>query len=257
SIGSVENVRPYVEDRIARKARIMGFGHRVYKVKDPRDELQFIGFALPLAVFAILIASAVALFEPQLKRMLAWSSVAQIGYIMLGASLLSESGLTAAIVHLFNHGLAKLALFLVVAGFATRAPTLTVSSLAGLGRQMPWTAAAFALAGLSLIGVPGTAGFISKWYLLLAVLDKGAAGIALIAVIAAGSLLAVAYVWRVVEAAFFAPAPADESSPASEFSMLLLVTWAAVLGNLYFGVFSDVPVGLAGAAAELLLEHRP
>lgn len=222
-------------------------------------ELQFSYFLLPLAVLAVLIASAAALAESNLKRLLAYSSIAQIGYILLGASLLSQEGLTAGIVHIFNHALAKGALFLAVAGLAFSATGLTLSDLRGVARQRPWTMAAFVAAGLSLIGMPGTAGFISKWYLITAAAKQGAVGAALVAIIVVSSLLALVYIWRVVEPAYFQqrdPHPAGTASTSSGAGDWLAgITWIVVAANFYFGLQPDLPLNLATEAARLLLGH--
>lgn len=163
---------------------------------------------LVLSLFAMFVANTVAIFQNNLKRLFAYSSVGQIGYITLGLSFDSLNGLTASITHIFNHGIAKGAIFLliggIVAGMTTRpgvTPALTLDRLAGLGRQMPLTCFGIVIGGLSLIGVPGTAGFISKWYLVLAAMEKGQWW--LVGAILASSLLAVAYVWRFVEVAYF------------------------------------------------------
>jgi multicomponent Na+:H+ antiporter subunit D len=213
---------------------------------------------MPLALLAILLASGVAMMERNLKRLLAYSSVAQIGYIMLGVSLLSAAGLSAGIVHIFNHALAKGALFLAVACLGMHCQGLKLSDLAGAAKSMPWTMAAFVLAGLSLIGIPGTAGFISKWLLISAALAEGSLGIALVAVVLIGSLMAVVYVWRVVEAAYFHSAPAGAPQGLREAPpMLLATTWAAVLANIYFGLVPGLPIELSEAAAASLLLHLP
>ena len=120
---------------------------------------------LALSIAAIFLASLSAAFEADTKRMLAYSSVAQIGYITFGISLANEDGLTGGVVHLFNHAIMKAALFMAIGAVVYRVGACHLDDLSGLGRKMPLTMAAFILAGLSLIGVPGTAGFISKWYL--------------------------------------------------------------------------------------------
>jgi multicomponent Na+:H+ antiporter subunit D len=123
---------------------------------------------------------------------------------------------------------------------------------------MPWTMAAFVIAGLSLIGIPGTAGFISKWQLISAALAEGDLGIAVVAVVLIGSLMAVVYIWRVVEAAYFhSPQPGAPEGLREAPPMLLAVTWAAVLGNVYFGLLPGLPVKLSQAAAASLLQHLP
>jgi len=237
---------------------LLRFDFYVFQPNLEAHDLRFSYFLLPLSLLAILIASAVAMFERDLKRLLAWSSVAQIGYIMLGASLLSLAGLTASLLHVFNHALAKGALFLTCACLAMSVSKVRVDTIGGIARRMPWTMAAFVLAGLSLIGVPGTAGFISKWYLITASFAVGPGGILLVAAIVVSSLMAVVYIWRVVEAAYFSVGeiPDDEIENATEAPLgLLIPTWIAVLLNLYFGLFPGLPLELSSAAAETLLGY--
>lgn len=220
-------------------------------------DVQFAYFLMPLAVLAILIGSAVALFEQNLKRLFAYSSVAQIGYILLGASLVSVAGLTASVVHMFNHALAKGTILLVIAGLATRYSNLRLENIAGAAKHMPWTMGAFVIAGLSLVGVPGTVGFISKWYLISAALAEGSVGWILVAVILVSSLMAMAYVWKVIEAAYFGERPIDAPQLHEAPPMLLTVIWVAALANLYFGLAPSTQITLASSAAESLLRHVP
>jgi multicomponent Na+:H+ antiporter subunit D len=220
-------------------------------------DAQFAAFLMPLAALAILVGSAVALFESNLKRLLAYSSVAQIGYILLGASMVSVLGLSAGLLHMFNHALAKGALFLAVMCLAMRMANLDLSALAGIARRMPWTMGALLLGGLSLIGVPGTAGFISKWYLVSAALNEGALGVVLVTVIVIGSLMAVAYIWRIVEIAWFQQPP-DDAAPVGEAPLpMLLVTWSVAAASLWFGLRPALPLQLSASAAEALLKHLP
>ena len=219
-------------------------------------EFQFAVYLMPLAILGILIGSGVAMFESNVKRLLAFSSVAQVGYIMLGASLVTVSGLTAATLHMFNHALAKGGLFLAVAGFALVAAGLRIRHLAGIGRRMPWTTAAFVVAGLSLIGVPGTAGFVSKWYLIGASLELGAPGLLLVAVIIVSSLMAVVYIWRIVETAYFAE-PAEVNEGGRLPPALFAVIWLVALANVFFGIVPSLPISLSAAAADILLVHLP
>jgi multicomponent Na+:H+ antiporter subunit D len=220
---------------------------------------QFAVYLMPLALLGILVGSSVAMFEKNLKRLLAFSSVAQIGYMMLGASLVTVAGLSAGIIHIFNHALAKGALFLAVAALAMVARSLRIEDLKGIARQMPWTSAALVVAGLSLIGVPGTAGFVSKWSLISASMELGAAGLPLVAVILISSLMAVVYIWRIVEAAYFGT-PANDAPPSPQRAVspvLVTIVWVTALANIYFGLAPDLPLTLARDAAGELLRHLP
>ncbi len=204
-----------------------------------------------LAAIAILSASTVAIFQQNVKRMLAYSSVAQIGYIVLGIALASAAGVQASMLHMFNHALMKGALFMAMGCFFYRLGSVQLADLGGTARLMPWTFGAFALAGLSLIGVPLTVGFVSKWYLVLALLEHGWWPLAVLVLV--GSLLAVVYIWRVVETAWFgAPSPRSEGLREAPVGMVI-ATWVLVLANLYFGINADFTARLAGAAAELLI----
>ncbi len=209
---------------------------------------------LLIALLAIFSGSIAAIYQENVKRMLAYSSVAQIGYMVLGISLVSVTGLTAGILHLFNHAIIKTTLFMGIAAVVYRLDSATLSDMKGIGKSMPWTMAAFVLAGLSLIGIPATVGFISKWYLILAALEQG---LWLVAVaILLGSLLAMIYIWRIVEVAYFQEPAIDGSGKAvnkeAPLSMLIPL-WVIVLANIYFGINASLTSGVAMQAAEHLL----
>ncbi len=236
---------------------LLRFDFFVFQGNLEGHDLQFAIYLMPLAVLGILVGSAVAMFEKNVKRLLAFSSVAQIGYMMLGASLVSIAGLTAGILHIFNHALAKGTLFLAIASFAMVAAGLRLDDLSGIARRMPWTFGAFMVAGLSLIGIPGTAGFVSKWYLIMAVMDLGPAGVPLVAVILISSLMAVVYIWRIVEVACFAKTEEQGTSAIPVSPLMIAVTWLAALANIYFGLLPALPLTLASDAAAELLRHLP
>ncbi len=204
-----------------------------------------------LGLAGIVSASLVAVFQQNVKRMLAYSSVAQIGYMMLGIGLASTTGVTAAILHVFNHALMKGALFLALGAVAYRIGSVTLRDFAGLGRRMPWTMAAIVIGGLSLIGVPPTVGFVSKWYLVLGTLEQGLWPVALLILL--GSLLALIYVWRLVEAAYFGQPPSDAATLQEAPLSMLIPVWILVGANIYFGVYTEVSVGVASRAAIQLM----
>jgi multicomponent Na+:H+ antiporter subunit D len=196
-------------------------------------------------------ASFIAIFQVNLKRMLAYSSVAQIGYITLGIGIANQAGLTGSIVHLANHAMMKAALFLSLGAVFYRVGSVRLHDLSGIGQKMPLTMAAFVIAGFGIIGTPGTVGFISKWYLAVGALNAG--GWPLVLVIMASSLLAVVYIGRVVEVAFFrepSPQVADASDPPLSMMIPLLVLTVA---TIWFGIDTQWTAGFAGKAAASLL----
>ncbi len=203
-----------------------------------------------LSVGAMVLASIAAIHQQGIKRMLAYSSIAQIGYITLGIGLATEAGLTGSLVHLFNHAVMKGALFLLIGGAIFQTGDASLDALAGLARRMPATFAGILVAGLSLIGVPGTVGFVGKWLLISAAIEQGLIWLAVVVVVS--SALAVIYVWRIVEAACFRPAPAGALIAEMPASMLI-PAWVLVAGCLYFGLDTALTVETAGRAARLLL----
>lgn len=205
------------------------------------------------ALLAIFSGSIAAIYQQNVKRMLAWSSIAQIGYMILGISLVSVTGLLAGIIHMFNHALMKTTLFLCLACVYYRMGTVKLSDLNGVGKLMPWTMAAFVIAGLSLVGIPLTVGFISKWYLIQAALERDWWWLAF--AILLGSLLAVIYIWRVVEVAYFKePAPGHAQLGIKEVPISMLAPlWLLILANIYFGIDAELTSRIARQAASFLL----
>jgi multicomponent Na+:H+ antiporter subunit D len=209
---------------------------------------------LPLALMAILSASLTAIFQENVKRLLAYSSVAQIGYIILGISLASVTGLTGGILHLFNHALIKATLFMAMGAVMYQVGSVRIEAMRGLAKRMPWTMAAFVAGGLSLIGVPLTVGFVSKWYLVLGLVENGMWVVAFLVLF--GSLLAVVYIWKVVEAAYFNDFLGDLEVREAPLPLLVPI-WVLVAANFYFGIDATLTAGVARRAAELLLGVGP
>jgi multicomponent Na+:H+ antiporter subunit D len=208
-----------------------------------------------LGILSMIAASLVAIFQSNVKRLLAYSSVSQIGYMVLGLSLGSVVGLAAGIVHIFNHALMKAALFMAVGCAISRTRAVTIDDLAGLGRQMPVTMGALVIGALSLIGVPLTVGFVTKWYLIQAAFEQGLWGAALMVLVS--GLLAVVYTWRIVEAAYFRPPPEGRGevreAPLSMLVPLVILAGACVV----FGIEASWTMDLALATAESLIGEVP
>jgi len=204
-----------------------------------------------LAIAGMFVASIVAVFQSNLKKMLAYSSVAQIGYIMLGISFVSVTGLSAGMVHLFNHALMKCALFLALGCVFLRIGSVELKDMAGMGRRMPLTMGAFVAGGLSLIGIPLTVGFISKWQLMAAAFEADLWPVAVL--IPLSSLIAIIYVWRVVEVAYLKPVPEGAAKLEEAPLSMLIPTWVMALAAFYFGIDTDLTLGVAIDAANSLL----
>ena len=229
---------------------LLRFTFSVFNPEFSFENLTYELIILPFAVLAMFAASFIAIFQADLKRMLAYSSIAQIGYMLLGIALMNASGIAATMVHLFNHGITKAALFMGVGALVLRTKSSFYARIRGMGRVMPLTGAAMVVGGLSLIGVPGTAGFISKWVLVQAAFEHGWWPVAFLVVLS--SLLAVIYVWRFVEVLYLhAPVPSADKREAP-LSMVIPM-WVMALACVYFGLHTELTMGAAQtAAAELL-----
>jgi multicomponent Na+:H+ antiporter subunit D len=156
---------------------------------------------LVLAVITILLGSALALLQDDLKRRLAYSSIAQIGYIVLGISLLSERAFIGAVYHIFTHAFMKGCLFLIAGAIIVRTGERRISRMGGIGLKMPVTMIAFTLCSLSMVGIPPFNGFISKWQLALGSLDTGQPLIVVLLILS--SIINAAYYFPIITTAFF------------------------------------------------------
>lgn len=222
----------------------------IFSVFSPEFAFQAASFGMifmPLGIAAMVICSFQAVFQTDVRRTLAYSSVAQVGYMVLGVSIGTAAGLSAGLFHLVNHAMIKGALFMAVAGVVLTYQGTHIRDFAGLGRSAPLTMTAFAIAGLSLIGVPLTAGFQSKLQLGYALFDQGMWWA--VALVVFSSFLAVIYMGRILEAIFFQP-PVNPRKKRQEAPVLLLVPlWVLVLANIWFGITTEFPLGLAREAA--------
>lgn len=206
-----------------------------------------------LSLLAMFVASFVACFQKNIERMLAFSSVAQIGYITLGISFGVKTGLTGGLVHLVNHAFMKGALFMCTGAIMLRLGSVKIDDMAGIGRKMPITMGLFVLAGLSLIGVPGTVGFVSKWYLALASFETGQGWLAF--AIMGSSLLAVVYVGRVVEVAYFREPGIKVMGVKEPPLSMMIPTAILVFACIYFGLNAELTAETAAKAADVFFAN--
>ena len=161
------------------------------------------------AISGMLLAPIIALRESNLKRMFAWSSVAQISFIVMGIGIGTTAGTAAALLHLFNHAIIKAAIFMAVSIVIARTGSARIKLLGSVAHQHRFACYAMLFGGLGLIGVPGTVGFVSKWVLISAAVAKGWWWLAI--PVLAGSLMSAAYVWRIVETLWAKPAIATDN----------------------------------------------
>ena len=207
---------------------------------------------LPTAYFVsitILVGSVVALSKDDLKARLAYSTVSQLSYIILGVALLTPSAVEGGLFHIAAHAFAKITLFFCAGAIYVSTHKRKISEMGGLGRAMPFTFGAFALASLSMIGVPPVGGFISKFYLLIGALDAGSIGI--LAILVVSTLLNAAYFVPVVYSGFFGQAPAADAGIVRREAPLLVLVPLCVTAviSVLIGVFPDLIMQFARAVA--------
>jgi multicomponent Na+:H+ antiporter subunit D len=185
-----------------------------------------------VAAFTIIVASLIALRQNNLKARLAYSTISQLAYIILGVALLTPSALTGSVLHLTIHAFGKITLFFVAGAIYVASGKTEISQLDGIGKKMPFTMAAFTIGSLSMIAIPPMGGFVSKWYLTSGAIEANQ--LALVAVLAISSLLNAAYFLPIVYRAFLKPsAESGQQVKIKEAPVLmvgaLMVTSAAVL----------------------------
>ncbi len=219
---------------------------RVFLFVFGADAMREIGadqLALVVASVTILTASLLALGQDNLKARLAFSTVSQLSYIILGAALLNASGVMGGAAHITNHAVSKITLFMCAGSIYASTHKTEISQMSGIARRLPWTMAAFALASLSIVGIPLTSGFVSKWNIALGTVDGDST--VLLGVLLLSSLLSAGYLGPVVYKAYF-----EEESPGAEevrevpWMVAPLVISAAA--SLLLGIFPGFVLELAG-----------
>ena len=201
-------------------------------------------FTAYLASFTIITASVVALTQNNLKMRLAYSTVSQLSYIILGVAMLTPNSITGGLIHITNHAFAKITLFFCAGSIFVATRKKDITEMGGIGWSMPFTMIAFGLASLSMIGVPPVSGFVTKWYLALGTLDIN--NMILLTVILVSSLLNAGYFIPVIFTSFFGKSlPGDttrggflEGSPFIMFMVIPLFLTA--VASVLFGIYPDL-----------------
>jgi multicomponent Na+:H+ antiporter subunit D len=207
--------------------------------------------ALGVASITIIAGSLLALGQNNLKARLAFSTVSQLSYVLLGAALLTPSGIVGGVAHVTNHAVSKITLFLCAGSIYVSTHKTDVSQMAGLARHMPWTMAAFTLASVSLVGIPPASGFVSKWYLAVGSVERGSPW--LLGVLLTSSLLTAAYLVPIVYKAYFEEAPGSASGETED--AIVEIPWMVIplvitaLASLLLGMFPNPVLKLAGSVS--------
>lgn len=192
------------------------------------------GIVLGLSLVTILLGSTLAYKENVLKTRLAYSTVSQVSYVMFGIFLLNKTALLGALLHVITHSLAKNGLFLFAGTIIHETGIKTVDALVGYGVSMKKTFLLFTIASLSLVGVPATAGFVSKWYLVTGALELGAWGLIGVSVIMVSALLTAGYLLTITVKAFFVAPSHLQTAPIHVESRM--IPWFFAVGTLVMGI---------------------
>ncbi|WP_418641069.1 complex I subunit 5 family protein [Sulfurimonas sp. ST-27] len=228
------------------KAGAFGIVRVVYEVYG-LETAAFLGLTTPLAVIAsitIIYGSLRALFQDNLKRRLAFSTISQVSYIILGIAIVGPIATTGGIIHLVHQGVMKITLFFGAGNFAETLGVHQVSQMNGIAKRMPWTMVSFTIGALGMIGIPPIAGFITKWYLGLGALESGQGWV--IAVLAASSLLNAGYFLPILYRAWFLAPPKSwpDEHNFSKGETKLSLLWPPLITAFFalsFGLFAASP----------------
>lgn len=203
------------------------------------------------SIAAIIFASISAIYNLNIKRLLAFSSVAQMGYISLMVSIGTYSGLTASLIHIANHGLAKSLLFACAGAIFYRTRKVRLSDLSGVGKKMPITLLGIIVGGFSLIGMPLTPGFISKWYMVSALAQQDYYFLIVLVII--GSILAAIYIWKIIESLYFGNLSKENNNVTEAPLVLRISIILLVIANIYFGIFPELITNTAQEISKNIL----
>jgi multicomponent Na+:H+ antiporter subunit D len=200
--------------------------------------------ALSVASVTIVAGSLLALAQNNLKARLAFSTVSQLSYIILGAALLNPKGVIGGTAHITNHAVSKITLFFCAGSIYVSTHKTEISQMSGLAKRMPWTMAAFALSSLSIVGIPLTSGFVSKWYLALGAVDSNS--LIVLGVLLLSSLLGAAYLGQILYKAYFEVEEEPPHDAVREVPWMVAPLAISAAASLLLGLFPGAVLRLAG-----------
>ena len=194
-----------------------------------------------LSLFGVLLATFVAIKQSEIKNMLAFSSVAQLSYIVIAIMLLTPDGVTASLIHVFNHSIIKTGLFLIITILFINNNNITLDDIAGLNSKHPLIASSFLILLLGLVGLPLTSGFISKWYLVMAIFKSDywyISGVVLIT-----SFMTLFYVWLLIEKIYFSNNKFSDGHKINGYQYVCVFILTGL--TLYLGIDTNFTVGIS------------
>ncbi len=209
-------------------------------------------FVITFASFTIIVASLLALSRDNLKARLAFSTISQLSYIILGAALLTPSAMIGGIIHITNHAFSKITLFFCAGSIYVSSHKTEISQLNGIGKKMPWTMAAFTIATLSMIGIPPVSGFVTKWYLVIGSLERHS--VSVLAVLLASSFLNAAYFVPIIYKAYFVDNDLDtrhsnldgqNNEGVKEIPLMVVPLILTAIVSVVLGLYPDFVVQIA------------
>ncbi|OYT27655.1 MAG: cation:proton antiporter [Candidatus Altiarchaeales archaeon ex4484_96] len=235
------------------KAGVFGVVRTIFFVFGP-TLVSKLGVGIPLAYFVaytILVASMFALTQDNLKKMLAYSTISQLSYIILGAAYVNPAGLFGGVMHIAHHAFMKITLFFCAGAIYVATKKKNISELDGIGKSMPYTMAAFSIAAFGMAGFPPVCGYLSKWYLLLGSVEANQ--LPLVAVLLSSALLNVAYFFPIIYRAYFKQAKTKTKKNEAPALMLIPLTLTAAI-SIILGLWPDAP-GFFYGLVELMAKN--
>ncbi len=227
----------------------------VYRLHGRIDISSVLAVLAWMGMISVVMGAFFAFFQDDIKMMLAYSTISNIGYIVLGLGLASQYGMIGGMVHIFNHAIIKVTLFLCAGAIIHQTGWRRLSELRGIGRRMPLTMGAMTVGAASIVGIPPTNGFICKWYIALGAMQAGKFYFA--AALLAGALLIFAYYMKVINVAYFReplPENAERMAQVTEAPLSMLIPIITLAGLcLVMGVFAWVPLTFIAPAVEKML----